>query len=39
MSGSRVLSGGSNFDKVFVLVDEGSKDPNTPINWPSSARQ
>ena len=23
----------------FFLVDEGIEDPNTAINWPSSARQ
>ena len=38
MHGSRKFcQRGSKFDNVF-LVDEGIEDPNTAINWPSSAR-
>ena len=44
MHGSRKLcQRGSNFDSVFfyifLLVDEGRKDPNTSISGPSSARK
>ena len=34
---SFVRGGGSNFDNVFFLVDDGRKDPNTTISGPSLA--
>ena len=39
----KVLSEGANFANGFfcvsILADEGSEDPNTTLNGPSSARQ
>ena len=33
------IRGGSNFENVFYLVDDGREDQNTAINGPLSARK
>ena len=40
MRGSRKFcQRGSNFDNVFLKVDEGREDPSPTLSGPSSARQ